>query len=76
MLDRGAPGDIPPCGRQRPFGIAGDRYRLPLTPRSTDDADHRLPARIEVDVLDQGPTLFLGRARAGHLAKRLGFQRP
>jgi hypothetical protein len=30
----GAPGDIPPCGRQRPFGIAGDRYRLPLLVRA------------------------------------------
>jgi hypothetical protein len=24
-----APGDIPPCIRQRPFGIAADRQRLP-----------------------------------------------
>src|SRR5215470_4815656 len=26
----GAPGDGPPCIRQRPFGIAGDRQGLPL----------------------------------------------
>jgi hypothetical protein len=26
----GAPGDGPPCIRQRPFGIAGDRQGVPL----------------------------------------------
>jgi len=25
----GAPSDAPPCVRQRPFGIAGDRHGLP-----------------------------------------------
>ena len=29
------------------------RFRSIPTPRSTDDADHRLPARIDVDVLDR-----------------------
>ena len=32
-LDR-APGDIPPCIRQRPFGIAADRQPLPLLVRA------------------------------------------
>src|SRR6516165_12439216 len=26
----GAPGDLPPCSRHRPFGIAGDWHWLPL----------------------------------------------
>src|SRR4029077_4291281 len=30
----GAPGDRPPCIRQRPFCIAGDRHRLPLRVRA------------------------------------------
>src|SRR4029077_5463253 len=30
----GAPGDIPTCIRQRPFGIAGDWHRLPLLVRA------------------------------------------
>jgi hypothetical protein len=34
----GAPGDGPPCIRQRPFGIAGDRHGLPRRVR----ARHRL----------------------------------
>jgi hypothetical protein len=34
LLPFGAPGDIPPCIRQRPFGIAGDRHRLPLLVRA------------------------------------------
>ena len=29
LLPFGAPGDFPPCIRQRPFGIAGDLHRLP-----------------------------------------------
>jgi hypothetical protein len=33
-LPFGAPGDSPPCIRQRPFGIAGDRQRLPLLVRA------------------------------------------
>ena len=34
MLPFGAPGDIPPCIRHRPFGIAADRQRLPLLVRA------------------------------------------
>src|ERR1700738_3727404 len=34
MLPFGAPGDIPPCIRQRPFGIAADRHGLPLLVRA------------------------------------------
>src|ERR1700730_17065194 len=34
VLPFGAPGDIPPCIRQRPFGIAADRQRLPLRVRA------------------------------------------
>ena len=34
LLPFGAPGDIPPCIRQRPFGIAADRQPLPLLVRA------------------------------------------
>jgi hypothetical protein len=34
LLPLGAPGDRPPCTRQRPFGIAGDWHRLPLLVRA------------------------------------------
>src|SRR6266567_4920414 len=34
LLPFGAPGDFPPCIRQRPFGIAGDRHWLPLRVRA------------------------------------------
>jgi hypothetical protein len=34
LLPFGAPGDNPPCMRHRPFGIAGDRHRLPLLVRA------------------------------------------
>src|SRR4029453_14631784 len=34
LFPLGAPGDIPPCIRQRPFAIAGDRHRLPLLVRA------------------------------------------
>src|SRR6266567_3987920 len=34
LLPFGAPGDFPPCIRQRPFGIAGDRHGLPLRVRA------------------------------------------
>jgi hypothetical protein len=34
ILPFGAPGDSPPCIRQRPFGIAGDWRRLPLLVRA------------------------------------------
>ena len=34
LLPLGAPGDFPPCIRQRPFGIAGDWHRLPLRVRA------------------------------------------
>ena len=30
VLPTGAPGDAPPCIRQRPFVIAGDRHGIPL----------------------------------------------
>ena len=30
VLPTGAPGDAPPCIRQRPFVIAGDRHSIPL----------------------------------------------
>jgi hypothetical protein len=29
LLPFGGPGDIPPCIRQRPFGVAGDWQQLP-----------------------------------------------
>jgi hypothetical protein len=34
LVTFGAPGDIPPCIRQRPFGIAADRQPLPLLVRA------------------------------------------
>jgi hypothetical protein len=34
VLPFGAPGDIPPCIRQRPFGIAADRQGLPFLVRA------------------------------------------
>jgi hypothetical protein len=34
LLPFGAPGDFPPCIRQRPFGIAADRHWLPLRVRA------------------------------------------
>ena len=30
VLPIGAPGDVPPCIRQRPFSIAGDRHDVPF----------------------------------------------
>jgi hypothetical protein len=40
-LPFGAPGDRPPCIRQRPFGIAGDRHRLPFLVRPPRRPNHR-----------------------------------
>jgi hypothetical protein len=34
LLPFGAPGDFPPCIRQRPFGIAADRHMVPLRVRA------------------------------------------
>jgi hypothetical protein len=34
LLPFGAPGEIPPCIRQRPFGIAADRQPLQLLVRA------------------------------------------
>jgi hypothetical protein len=34
LLPFGAPGDIPPCIRQRPFGMLGDRHSFPLLVRA------------------------------------------
>jgi hypothetical protein len=34
LLPFGAPGDGPPCIRQRPFGIAGDRHGFPIRVRA------------------------------------------
>ena len=34
VLPTGAPGDAPPCIRQRPFVIAGDRHGIPLLVRA------------------------------------------
>jgi hypothetical protein len=45
---RSRPGDIPPCIRQRPFGIAADRQGLPFLVRAPD---HRLPAGMHIDAL-------------------------
>jgi hypothetical protein len=45
----GAPGDGPPCIRQRPFGIAGDRHGLPFLVRAL----HRL-LRCRVQPSEQG----------------------
>ena len=39
VLPIGAPGDAPPCIRQRPFVIAGNRHGIPLLVR----APHRGP---------------------------------
>jgi hypothetical protein len=34
LFPLGAPGEFPPCILQRPFGIAGDRHRLPFRVRA------------------------------------------
>jgi len=34
LFPLGGPGDFPPCIRQRPFGIAGDRHGCPCRVRA------------------------------------------
>ena len=62
MLPFGAPGDVPPCIRQRPFGIAGDWHSVPAPcPGSTSRAQvhgqfalHGVDPPISVDPLPRG----------------------
>ena len=45
LLPLGAPGDRPPCMRQRPFGIAGDRHGFPLLVRAPQGRPAHRPFR-------------------------------
>jgi hypothetical protein len=49
LLAFGAPGDRPPCIRQRPFGIAGDWHGLPLLVRAVG-LTHPIPQRTRTAI--------------------------